>query len=95
MWIIDKDLLFIGDGSDVVPSRAGKIRSKNFDENYFLQQELVKFRLFDDDGELYYEGRMTKKRLDSEHAFAPLDWAMNDSGCTYLEYFEDNQWKML
>lgn len=52
------------------------------------------FKLYDDDGELYYEGRSNNRA--SEFAFYPLDWAMEDSGCTYIEYLQDNgKWEML
>ena len=37
---------------------------------------------------------MTKKYLD-DFGFGPLDWAMDDSGCTYLMYFENGGWKQL
>ena len=94
MWIITRDKLF-EDGCDITPSRANKVKSRNFNQDYFYLQELVKFKLFDDDGELYYEGMMTKKYLESEDPFGPLDWAMADSGCTYLEYYEDGEWKQL
>lgn len=39
----------------------------------------VRFKLYDDDGELYYEGRA------SEEDFAPLDWAMAYAGCTIMK----------
>ena len=92
MWIITKDFLW-KEGDDI-PSRANKIKSRNFNQDYFYLQELVKFHLFDDDGELYYEGLMTKKYLD-DFGFGPLDWAMADSGCTYLMYYENGEWKQL
>ena len=46
------------------------------------------FRLYDDDGELYYSGRSDDR--DSEKAFAPLDWAMRHAGCTEIKYQEGN-----
>jgi hypothetical protein len=92
MWIITKD--FLWEEGDDVPSRANKVKSQNFNHDYFYLQELVKFYLFDDDGELYYEGMMTKKYLD-DYGFGPLDWAMADSGCTYMEYYENGVWKQL
>ena len=53
-----------------------------------------RFQLFDDDGHLYYEGQSAT--CDDEAAFEPLDWAMNDSGCTYIEYRQpDGTWEML
>lgn len=38
------------------------------------------FKLYDDDGILYYSGYMAD---DSD--FSPLDWAMYDSGCTTIK----------
>lgn len=61
----------------------------------FNKEELIDFRLFDDDGELYFSGKMRKKYLESSYPFGPLDWAMNDSGCTYMEYLENGEWKQL
>jgi hypothetical protein len=53
-----------------------------------------RFQLFDDDGNLYYEGRSTT--CDDEAAFDPLDWAEADSGCTYIEYQQPNgKWEQL
>mgnify|MGYP003623500088 CR=1 FL=1 len=85
MWIIEKDLIPI----EGLKSRVG-IGSANYDKEKFAKAETVPFRLLDDDGEVYYEGRMTAKRLNSsgELAFEPLDWAMGDAGCTELQYRE-------
>jgi hypothetical protein len=44
------------------------------------------FRLYDDDGNLYYEGRTNDINEDEERAFAPLDWARHMAGCTYMTY---------
>jgi len=45
------------------------------------------FRLYDDDGELYYEGLCKDlDDVDGDQAFEPLDWAMNDVGCTRMDY---------
>jgi hypothetical protein len=41
------------------------------------------FTLYDDDGVLYYKGYLHEACDD---AFAPLDWAMADSGCTEICY---------
>lgn len=92
MWIITND--FLWKEGDCGHSYSMKIKSKNFSQDYFYLQKLVKFQLFDDDGELYYEGMMTKKYLD-DYGFGPLDWAMADSGCTYLMYYENGEWKQL
>ena len=49
-----------------------------------------KFKIYDDDGELYYEGRSSNQ--SDEIAFAPLDWAMANDGCTDIKY-QDNDTK--
>lgn len=41
------------------------------------------FRLYDDDGVLYYSGYA---HVDLDDEFAPLDWGMYDSGCTEIRY---------
>ena len=53
-----------------------------------------KFKLFDDDGELYYEGKSNDR--NSEAAFEPLDWATHYAGCTEIQYQQDNgNWETL
>lgn len=56
------------------------------------------FRLLDDDGEVYYEGRCGDlDQADESAAFAPLDWARNNDGCTTLEYRRvgESGWEVL
>ena len=45
------------------------------------------FRIYDDDGRLYFRGRYYGTGPDDE-GFEPLSWAMYDSGCTRIDYFE-------
>jgi hypothetical protein len=52
-----------------------------------------RFRLLDDDGEVYYLGRSDDQ--DSEAAFAPLDWATGYAGCTGIQYWRDGRWETL
>lgn len=52
------------------------------------------FRLYDDDRVLYYSGFSDDQ--DSDSAFDPLDWAMADSGCTEIQYRQDDgSWETL
>ena len=89
-WVIDKDLLYASDTS--FTDRTGH-RSYAFREG----EDMVTFRLFDDDGELYYEGRIAQHWLDGEEAlaFAPLDWARADAGCTRMDFFLHDKWETL
>ena len=51
----------------------------------------VQFRLYDDDGELYYEGRChdDDECLNQEAALA---YGMNDAGCTTIKVLRDGKW---
>lgn len=94
MWIITKDHL-TADGEDL--NRVG-VHSNNYNKERFAKADTIPIRLLDDDGEVYYEGRASRKRiLDSseEYAFEPLDWAMADAGCTELQYFDNGEWQTL
>lgn len=53
-----------------------------------MAEELpFEFQLFDDDDELYFSGKCGDlDTADCDAAFAPLDWAMDDSGCTCMKY---------
>lgn len=60
-----------------------------------------KFRMFDDDGELYYEGRCSS--CDDDDAFGPLDdFGQPNAGCAKIRYLmplypheEDGHWYLL
>jgi hypothetical protein len=49
-----------------------------------------KFRLKDDDGEIYAYGYAKSREI-----FAPLDWAMPLYGCVAIEYYENKKWEIL
>jgi len=85
MWKITKDL--IDDSKNVGTS------SCNCDE---AKASLLKhrFRLLDDDGEVYYEG--VSDDCDSQRAFAPLDdFGEGKAGCTEIRYLRDGRWNRL
>lgn len=90
-WVITEDLI-----EDVeLHSRIGY---GNFP--IARKEELpYEFKLFDDDRVHYYTGRCDNPgQFDESEAFAPLDWAMNDSGCTIMQYRKANthdQWEDL
>ncbi len=55
-------------------------------------------RLLDDDGEVYFEGASNDINQSEGRSFAPLDWAMDDAGCTELQYRpmgSDAKWETL
>ena len=53
------------------------------------------FRIYDDDGVLYYRGRYYRNPT-TERAFAPLDWAEGEAGATRIDYRQpDGTWRTL
>ena len=45
------------------------------------------FRLYDDDGVLYFSGKCDNpEEYPEDQAFAPLDYGMADAGCTRMDY---------
>lgn len=106
-FIIDRDHI-----GDVVHERTGlkgyegmmRGRCPSKDDRDHLAVRLRRddgthrFRLYDDGDELYYEGRIVREDEDDDEVlFAPLDWAMDDSGCTRIDYLnaDTGQWETL
>lgn len=110
-WIITEDHINKDTADD--PSKVGKMRAnRHWMECYraapaeakppmiegFKQVMTEEFRLYDDDGNLYYVGLC--KDLDDQEAdsaFQPLDWAMNDVGAVRMDYRKigATEWKTL
>jgi len=85
MWTITNDHI---DGGKKVGTS-----SSDFDE---IESRLLKhrFRLLDDDGEIYYEGLSDDG--DSQSAFAPLDdFGKGYAGCTESQYFNGQSWNQV
>jgi hypothetical protein len=53
----------------------------------------IDFRLYDDDGELYYEGILDDDE-DCTNQLAALTWAEGDSGCTLIKVKRGDEWKI-
>jgi hypothetical protein len=51
----------------------------------------VKFRLYDDDGELYYEG-VLEDDDDCENQTAALRWGESMAGCTRITVERDGEY---
>jgi hypothetical protein len=65
--------------------------SFTWDDAEHLEKAVNRFRMYDDDGELYYEGIAT---FDS--SFQPLDdYGMPNAGCTEIRYYERGAWRTL
>ena len=89
-WIIDQDLLGIPP-LEKGTMGPGRLRARAVD-NLLRPDFGHVFRMGDDDGVVYYQGRCSV--VDD---FAPLDdFGMPDSGCTWIEYKNKNgEWERL
>jgi len=57
--------------------------------------QLTRFRIYDDDGELYFSGYFLGDS-ESEEAFGPLDdFGAPDSGATEIRYLRGEEWETL
>lgn len=93
-WIIDKDLI---DGKavnltgprDAHPDFAAKLKAD--------PKAGKKFKMYDDDGELYYEGRILyADDADGDVEFRPLDdFGMPGAGCTEIRYWLNGAYRTL
>lgn len=96
-WIITRDHLAEQFPADFEHDHAtNRTRSYGWDAVCAVlkatktRSALYAFKLYDDDGELYYEGVCT------DESFGPLDWARYDSGCTEIKYRQkDGSWQTL
>jgi len=89
-WIIDKDLL--ADEGAKAPSCANAVGMTGPRGYKGDGSELkCEFKMYDDDKNLYYEGR------SSEVDFGPLDdFGMPNAGCTYIMYKnEEGVWEVI
>lgn len=66
---------------DVLDCRTRTVTTPELIERYPCP-----FRLVDADNNIHYYGR--SQTCDDDDAFAPLNWAKNDSGCTTIEYVD-------
>ena len=57
------------------------------------EQGLVKFRLYDDDDECYYEGWLHDDE-SCENQENALKWGEGDSGCTTIRVKRDGAWEI-
>lgn len=92
-WVITKDHISDGEeegtmGPSDTPLQEADIRAKG-----------TPFRMYDDDDNLYYEGRFLalEDEEDPEAEFAPLeDFGTPNAGCTYIKYrSKDGKWRIL
>lgn len=105
-WIIDKDHMARRDAKPGTNSNAVGVlgpRDAPDDLEAKLQGgEGEPFRMYDDDGNLYYEGRIVRTGEESddlnasEEGFEPLDdFGTPNAGCTEIRYRRGEAWVRL
>lgn len=108
-WVIDKDKIASEEDKEKYPDgecnlhAVGLMGPSNISEK--CQADLKagkgeKFKMYDDDGELYYIGRYLEDSESEFHEdeFQPLDnFGLPNAGCTYLKYknSETKKWEIL
>ena len=101
-WIIDKDHLADEDAAPgSLADNAATITGPSTAPDELLAKlaagEGDQFRMFDDDGELNYTGRLiSTEGSDSEDGFGPLDdFGPPNAGATYIRYLTGGKWVTL
>lgn len=87
-WIITRDLVA---DNKMYGYSHGRISYR------MMKYDGVPFRLYDGDGIMYFEGLINENWIygEAELAFAPLDWAMDNFGCTSMTFFNGEEWEEL
>jgi len=98
-WIITKDHLC--EPGDTIADETGTIGPRTISNE--MKASLIAgkgkaFRLYDDDGEQYYSGRLIGDWQDEEAGFSPLDnFGIPNAGCTEIRYLNPatRKWETL
>lgn len=99
MFMIKKDHLATepGDQYDATGAVVHKMplygleRAMGVDDDLTEDGPLVDFKLFDDDGELCYTGRLNDDS-DYDNQTAALRWGETNAGCTYIQIKRGSEW---
>ena len=93
-WIITRDHLWPMEGLDI-PSRVGTCGPSGATPEQARTKGRA-WRVRDDDGEVYYSGRIWAAERGSEDDFGPLDdFGGPDAGAVEIQYREAGKWVTL
>lgn len=97
MWKIDRD--YINDGRDDIPSRVGVSGDKTGGDIFGITEvtklddtgEKIRFRMLDDDGEVYYGGWLHDDD-DCLNQIEASRFGEHDAGAIWIEVKRDGEW---
>jgi len=93
-WIITKDHITPSDDSSyavgIIGPRACPFDS--LDEFKASGLSLVRFKMFDDDIELYYSGYLIDDDDCASQEYALFEFGMGYAGCTHIQVLRDGAW---
>ena len=89
-WTIDKDYIDLFDVGLLVTENMSVDAAKEL----LKDGRGLKFKLYDDDKNLDYEGRMVGD-FEGVGDFDPLDWAMGRVGSTGMKIYDEGKWEWL
>lgn len=90
-WIVTHD--YIRPGMDL-PTHAGTVGPSGYDGATDTAALPIRWRALDDDGHVYYAGRMNVAALDAFGSLDPLHaFALPDAGAVTLETREGDRWR--
>ena len=93
-WIIDTDKISNGQDNGRISASSAHGMAGTYVAD-LKKGAGTRFRMLDDDDEVYYEGRFVGDH-DSEDGFIPLDdYGMPNAGCTSIQYLTNGIWETL
>lgn len=107
-WAVDRDYIDLTDMGIPLRTGYGQTADENNPDAYdvTIRTDLraadvidpVRFRILDDDGEVYYGGAVSRSWLDDarDPAYAILKWAEADAGATDFQVRDaDGNWETI
>lgn len=87
-WYIDRDYIQGYVTDTLTLASAAGTHSRGWKPEMKKDPETVRFRLLDDDGEVYFGGYLLESEDGESAGWALLSWAMADAGAVRLDVRE-------
>jgi hypothetical protein len=95
-WVIDTDHLYDPTIDDPEWDRAGTMGPRDITDEQEKALDSGKgyvFKMYDDDKEKYYTGRIVADKMDEEACYGPLgDFGMPNAGAVEIRYMGHPEW---